>query len=264
MAFFITLFFMENKTIILKFGGAALRDVGHFQRVAEIVLKRRQEYRRVVVVVSAMYQMTDMLLGLAKEVSQNPPKREQDMLVSVGERISMALLAMVFIGKGVEAISFTGSQSGIITTEDHSDAKIVDVRPKRVSKALEEGKIVIVAGFQGVSLSGEVTTLGRGGSDTTAVALGVALKAEKVEFYKDVPGIFTADPKIEKKAEHIPNLSYAKALEIVEKGASKVLHPRAIILAEKNGLPLEVLSYGEDLQGSLIGSESLRGGGWEV
>jgi aspartate kinase len=264
MAFFITLCFMKNKTIVLKFGGAALRDLPHFQRVAEITLQKRSEYAQVLVVVSAMYEMTDMLLGLAKEVAQNPPKREQDMLISVGERISMALLAMVFIEKGIDAISFTGSQSGIITTEDHTDAKIIDVRPKRLVKSLKEGKIVIVAGFQGVSAIGEVTTLGRGGSDTTAVALGVALKAEKVEFYKDVPGIFTADPKMEKGAEHIPNLSYLKALEIVEKSASKVLHPRAIILAKKNGLPLKVLSYEGALKGTLISDESLFGGGWEV
>ncbi len=247
---------MENKTIVLKFGGAALRDVEHFQRVAEIALERRLEYGKVVIVVSAMYKMTDMLFGLASEVSKNPPKRELDMLVSVGERISMSLLAMVFAEKGVEAISFTGSQSGIITTEDHADAKIVDVRPKRLIGALESGKIVIVAGFQGVSISGEVTTLGRGGSDTTAVALGVALKAEKVEFYKDVPGIFKADPKIEKTAEHIPNLSYIEALSIVEKGASNVLHPSALLLAEKNALPLEVLSFEEGvLTGSKIGNE---------
>jgi aspartate kinase len=164
------------------------------------------------------------------------------MLVSTGERVSIALLAMALQLKGVEALSFTGSQSGIITSSSHSQARIIDVRPRRLLPPLEEGKVVIVAGFQGVSLNGEITTLGRGGSDTTAVALGVALGAHCVEFYKDVLGIFPQDPKINPSAEVIPHLSYQQALEIAAQGA-KVLHGRCIELAAKNNLKLHVRSF---------------------
>jgi aspartate kinase len=168
------------------------------------------------------------------------------MLISVGERISVALLAMALHLKNKEAISFTGSQSGIITSTKHSDAEIIDVKPHRILKALEEEKIVIVAGFQGVSKEGEITTLGRGGSDTTAVALGVALGAMYVEFYKDVEGVYSEDPKKNPKATVFSALSFEEAIEIVERGA-KILHPRCIRLAEKNGLPLRVLSFYDPL-----------------
>ena len=221
---------------ILKFGGAAFASSKDFIHVAEIIQSWDEP---VVVVVSAMYGVTDELLAMAREISSQPPKRELDMFVSVGERMSMSLLAMALAGDGV---SFTGSQSGIITTTDHTDAHIVDVRPYRIEEVLRAGKIPIIAGFQGVSLEKEVTTLGRGGSDTTAVALGIALNATGVTFYKDVGAIYTADPKQDTNAKSISQLSYNQALKICQ-SEKCVLHPRCISLAKKNGLPLEVRSF---------------------
>ncbi len=255
---------MANKDIIvLKFGGASVASIEHFSKIAEIILKKSVN-NRVVVVVSAMGDTTDQLLSLARSVHPNPPPREQDMLISVGERISVALLAMALDLLKKEAISFTGSQSGIITSSAHSMAYILDVRPQRILKALDAGKIAIVAGFQGVSKEGEITTLGRGGSDTTAVALGVALGALKVEFYKDVEGVYSEDPKINPHASLYPELSYEEAIQIVESGA-KVLHSRCIKLASKNNLPLHVLSfYDPDLlsyAGTLIGPRCRDKGG---
>ncbi len=245
------------ETIVLKFGGAAVALPENFARVAEIILKK-SEQARIVVVVSAMGDTTDQLLSLARKVHPCPPAREQDMLVSVGERISISLLAMALHLKGREAISFTGSQSGIITSSKHSEALILDVKPHRIKKALEENKIVIVAGFQGVSKEGEITTLGRGGSDTSAVALAVALKAVKVEFYKDVEGIYAEDPKNNVHATFFPYLSFEEAMKIIDKGA-KVLHCRCIRLAAKNALPLHVISFYDPILcnhlGTLIGPE---------
>ena len=241
------------KTIVLKFGGAAVAKPEKFAQIADLILERCHEYERVVVVVSAMGNMTDELLTLARQVHPSPPIREQDMLISVGERISMSLLAMALDLKGKYAVSLTGSQAGILTTSNHAEAKIVDVRPHRIVQSLQQGKIVIVAGFQGVSKEGEITTLGRGGSDTTAVALAIALSAEKVEFYKDVPGIFAEDPKRNPAAEFYPALDYTRALEIMQKGA-KVLQSRCIDLAAKNHLPLHVLPFSEPKSaGTLIG-----------
>ncbi|MBI2812367.1 MAG: aspartate kinase [Candidatus Melainabacteria bacterium] len=241
----------------MKFGGAAVASTEQFSKIAEIILNRSKSVH-VVVVVSAMGDTTDQLLALGKKVHPNPPPREQDMLVSVGERISIALLAMALHQQQKEAISFTGSQSGIITSSIHSDAQIVAVRPHRILKALEEEKIVIVAGFQGVSKEGEITTLGRGGSDTTAVALGVALGAIGVEFYKDVDGVYAEDPKFNPAAALLPTLSFDEAVAIVEKGA-QVLHPRCIRLAAKNFLPLKVLSFYDPMlkhsSGTVIGPE---------
>ncbi|MBS0605428.1 MAG: aspartate kinase [Verrucomicrobia bacterium] len=239
----------------MKFGGAAVSSTEQFSRIAEIILNRAGN-AKVVVVVSAMGDTTDQLLALAKKVHPEPPLREQDMLVSVGERISVALLAMALQLKNKEAISFTGSQSGIITSSLHSEARIVDVKPHRLKRHLDEGRIVIVAGFQGVSREGEITTLGRGGSDTTAVALGVALEASVIEFYKDVPGICEEDPKKNPYAKVLSNLSYGSALEIIEKGA-EVLHARCIKLAERNLLNLHIRSFFDPelrySQGTLIG-----------
>jgi aspartate kinase len=225
----------------MKFGGAAVATPEHFDRIASIIIEKMKRHKRAIVVVSAMGKTTDQLIELAKQVHPNPPRREYDMLVSVGERISISLLAMALNLRGCEAISFTGSQSGIITTEDHSEARIVDVRPDRLIPHLDKGQVVIVAGFQGVSRSKQITTLGRGGSDTTAVALAIPFKA-KVEFYKDVPGIFSDDPKRCPDAKQFTSLSYDEALVIANNGA-KVLHPRAIDLARKNGLQLHVLSF---------------------
>lgn len=241
----------------MKFGGAAVASPDRFERIAQIIINRKQAFPCVVVVVSAMGGMTDYLRDLAQQVHPKPPTREMDMLLSVGERISIALLAMALAKLGQGAVSFTGSQAGIITSSDHEDALIVKVTPCRLLPKLSEGDVVIVAGFQGVSLAKEITTLGRGGSDTSAVAIAAAIGADKVEFYKDVPGVFSDDPKIDPTASHFSTLTYQEALTIVNQGA-KILHPRAVRLAEKNGIPLHVLSFNEqegDLKhGTWIGS----------
>lgn len=242
------------KTLIMKFGGAAVATPDHFSRIADIIISRMEQYQRVVVVVSAMGDTTNQLIALAKKVHPEPPQREYDMLISVGERISMSLLAMALMAKQKEAISFTGSQSGIITCGQHTEARIIEVKPHRLLPYLEAGKVIIVAGFQGVSRQGEITTLGRGGSDTTAVALGVALRSEKVEFFKDVPGVFTEDPKKNPQASLLNRLSYESALHIVRKGA-RILHARCIELASKNNMPLHVLSFQEASEGTLIAGE---------
>lgn len=238
--------------VILKFGGAAVASPSQFVKIAEIIKKKFYQNEKIVVVLSAMAHTTDQLIELANLVSKKPPQREYDMLISVGERISISLLAMALAEKGVEAISFTGSQSGIITCMRHSEARIIDVRPKRVLAALNEGKIAIVAGFQGVSEKGEITTLGRGGSDTSAVAMGIALSASHVEFYKDVDGIYTNDPKKCGDAEHLSHLSYDEAYSIVSQGA-KVLHQRCLTLAKENSMPLVVKSFLSDNKHTLIG-----------
>lgn len=238
----------------MKFGGAAVATPEHFSRIADIIIQRMQEHKRIVTVVSAMGNTTDQLIALAKQVNPDPPRREYDMLVTVGERISISLLAMALALKNHEGVSFTGSQSGIITCGRHTDARIIDVRPHRILPVLEAGKVAIVAGFQGVSRGGEITTLGRGGSDTTAVALGVALGSTKVEFFKDVPGVFTHDPKKNADASLYDHLTHDDALNIMLNGA-KVLHARCIQLASKNNLTLHVRSFNnvDNHQGTLIG-----------
>ncbi len=247
-------------TLVMKFGGAALRTPDQFSQIADLIVHRHKNYKNVVVVVSAMGDTTNQLLNLARQVHPFPPRREQDMMVSVGERISMALLAMALSLKGKEAISLTGSQSGIVTTEQHSEAKIVDVRPMRILRHWQEGMIVIVAGFQGVSTRGEITTLGRGGSDTSAVALGVALQADKVEFFKDVDGVYSEDPKCRKDAVKFSCLTYTDAIDLLQKGA-RILHIRSVELAKKNELPLHVLSFihsFDAMQGTWIGARDAK------
>ena len=231
---------------VLKFGGAACRSAAHIEKVADLI------EGPCVVVVSAMAGVTDELISLAHSIHEKPPARELDMLLSCGERISMSLLAMALAKRGIEAVSLTGSQSGIITSDDHTIARIIDVRCHRASAALSEGKVVIVGGFQGVSENKEITTLGRGGSDTTAVALGVALGSRRVTFYKDVPGFFDADPKVSKEARRFEHLSFEKAYALAKEGA-KVLEPRSIALAEVNGLELFVRGM-EESAGTSIGS----------
>lgn len=253
---------MQNRdTIVLKFGGASVAEPEHFSRIAEIISLRRLHYQKLVVVVSAMGNTTNQLAELAKKVNPTPPQREYDMLVSVGERISISLLAMALSLKGIDAVSFTGSQSGIITCDRHTEARIVDVKPRRLLPVLEAGKIAIVAGFQGVSEKGEITTLGRGGSDTTAVALSVALEGAKVEFFKDVPGVFAADPKQYPQAKFFDKISYEEALGVVNAGA-KVLHDRCIKIAKNNAVPLIVRSFHEfdhqKKQGTLIFDENVK------
>ena len=241
---------MDTGICVMKFGGASLATPDQFDTITELILKKGK--KRLVVVVSAMGSTTDQLIRLAQDVNPTPPQRELDMLISVGERISMSLLAMALAKRGQDAISFTGSQSGIITSPQHSNAKIVNVRPSRIISSLEAGKIVIVAGFQGVSTGGEITTLGRGGTDTSAVALGVALNAEKVEFYKDVAGLYSQDPKKNPAAVHYLHATYDQALDIAALG-SKILHLRSIQLAKRNGIPLHIISFNDvSLPGSLI------------
>lgn len=233
---------MNSDTLVMKFGGASVATPDNFATIADIILDRQSCYKNIIVVVSAMGDTTNELISLARQVHPDPPRREYDMLVTVGERISISLLAMALSLKGVQALSFTGSQSGIITNSDHCDAKIIDVKPGRLCEALERGCVVIVAGFQGVSQCREITTLGRGGSDTTAVALAAALSAEKVEFFKDVLGIYDRDPHGDPSALLYRSMSYRQADEILVKGAG-VLHRRSLLLAEMNGVPLQVRSF---------------------
>lgn len=239
----------------MKFGGASVAEPKCFIDVARIIAARRaaDSSCQLVVVVSAMQGVTDQLIGLAHQVSKTPASREYDMLVSTGERVSIALLAMALSDIGQKAVSFTGSQSGIITDGQHSEARIVDVRPQRILEKLSENSLVIVAGFQGVSQGKEITTLGRGGSDTSAVALAIALGAECVEFYKDVGAIYTHDPKKVASATPFKMLSYKEALALVEAGA-KVLHPRCVHLAARNGIELRVMPIAEAAEvGTCIG-----------
>jgi len=237
--------------IVQKYGGSSVADVARIRLVAERVRARRAEGHRLVVVVSAMGDTTDELLGLAKQVSPDPPRRELDMLLTCGERISMALLSMALQQLEVPAISFTGSQSGIITDESHASARIVEVRPVRILEELERDRVVIVAGYQGVSRQREVTTLGRGGSDTTAVALAAALGADFCEIYTDVDGVFTADPRIVPAARRIPQISYEEMLEMAASGA-KVLMLRCVEYARRYGIPIHVRSSFSNQEGTWV------------
>ena len=228
--------------VVQKYGGSSVADADGIKRVAQRIVSARKAGDHVVVVVSAMGDTTDELIDLANRVSPLPPGRELDMLLTAGERISMALLAMAIASLGLEAQSFTGSQAGVITDSTHGKARIIDVTPGRIATALEGGAIPIVAGFQGVSqTSKDITTLGRGGSDTTAVALAAALNADVCEIYTDVDGVFTADPRIVAAARKIPRLSYEEMLEMAACGA-KVLHLRCVEYARRYDLPIHVRS----------------------
>ncbi|PYR32989.1 MAG: aspartate kinase [Acidobacteria bacterium] len=223
--------------VVQKYGGSSVADVSRIRKVAERVVRTRREGHDVVVVVSAMGKTTDDLLALAKQVSPNPSRRELDMLLTSGERIAMALLSMAIRELGGDAISFTGSQSGIITNDRHVDARIIEVRPFRVQDELARGKIVVIAGYQGVSYRREVTTLGRGGSDTTAVAMAAALGAEYCEICSDVDGVYTADPRVVPAARRIGTLTYEETQELAESGA-KVLNAQAVEFAKETGIAI--------------------------
>ena len=223
--------------IVQKFGGSSVADVEKIKAVARKVAETRQRGYDVVVVVSAMGGTTDELLGLASQINARPERRELDMLLSVGERISMALLSMAIHAHGIDAISFTGSQSGIITTRSHSEARVVEVRPYRIQDELQLGRVVIVAGYQGVSYTREITTLGRGGSDTTAVALAAALDAEACEIYSDVDGIFSSDPRVVESAEKLEAITYEEMQELARLGA-RVLNATAVEFARRSGIAL--------------------------
>ena len=234
--------------VVQKYGGSSVADVTRIRQVAERVMRTRCEGHEVVVVVSAMGETTDELLALAKQVSPNPERRELDMLLTAGERISMALLSMAIRELGGDAISFTGSQSGIITNDRHVDARIVEVRPFRVQDELARGRIVVIAGYQGVSYRREVTTLGRGGSDTTAVAMAAALGADYCEICSDVSGVYTADPRVVPDARRIGELSYEEAQELAEAGA-KVLNAQAVEFAKEKGIAIYARATSSPLPG---------------
>ena len=243
--------------IVQKYGGTSVADAQRIRRVAERVVEAVDAGQRVCVVVSAMGQTTDQLVELAAEVSPTPHERELDMLLSAGERISMALLSMAIIELGREAISFTGSQAGVITDTVHGKARIVEIRARRVLEALDAGKVVIVAGFQGVSTEFDVTTLGRGGSDTTAVALAAALDADACEIYTDVEGVFTADPRLVSGARKLHAVSYEEMLELSAAGA-KVLMLRSVEYARNHGVLIHVRSSFSDGEGTWVREEDAR------
>ena len=239
--------------IVQKFGGSSVADAESIKRVAARIVAAKKAGNDVVVAVSAMGDTTDELIDLAHQVSDNPHAREMDMLLTTGERISMSLLAMAIRDLGFDARSFTGSQAGMMTNADHGRARIVDVTPTRVREALDEGAIAIVAGFQGFNTdSKDITTLGRGGSDTTAVALAAVLGAEVCEIYTDVDGVFTADPRIAPRAHKLDFVSYEEMLELAASGA-KVLYIRAVEFARRHGVPLHVRSSFGEGEGTWIG-----------
>jgi aspartate kinase len=242
-------------TVVMKFGGTSVADPEKLKGVAERIVDARTEGTRVVAVLSAMGDTTDDLVRLAYEVSARPKPRELDMLISVGERISCALAAMAIHDLGHEAISLTGSQAGIVTDTVHGKAKIVDVRARRIHEALDQDRIVLVAGFQGVSTDFDITTLGRGGSDTTAVALAAALGAEVCEIYTDVDGVYTADPRIVAQARKLPAVTYDELLEMASSGA-RVVATRSIEVARSHNVTLHVRSTFSDDEGSWIREEN--------
>ncbi|WP_308796920.1 aspartate kinase [Agromyces silvae] len=238
--------------IVQKFGGSSVADAESIKRVAKRIVETRKAGNDVVVAVSAMGDTTDELLDLANDVTPIQAPRELDMLLSAGERISMALLAMAIKSMGHDARSFTGSQAGMITDATHGAARIVDVTPVRLREALDDGAIVIVAGFQGFSReSRDITTLGRGGSDTTAVALAAALEADVCEIYTDVDGVFTSDPRIVKKAHKLDKVTSEEMLELAASGA-KVLHIRAVEYARRHGVTLHVRSSFNNAEGTIV------------
>jgi aspartate kinase len=238
--------------VVQKYGGSSVADADGIKRVAQRIVATRKAGDQVVVVVSAMGDSTDELIDLASQVSPLPPARELDMLLTAGERISMALLAMAIANLGLQARSFTGSQAGVITDDVHGRARIIDIRPSRIASALEEGAIPIVAGFQGVSqTTKDVTTLGRGATDTTAVALAAALSADYCEIYTDVDGVFTADPRIVRTARQLPRISYEEMLEMAACGA-KVLMLRCVEYARRYGVPIHVRSSFSNREGTWV------------
>jgi len=238
--------------IVQKYGGSSVSDAEAIKRVAHRIVRTRRAGNQVCVVVSAMGDTTDNLIDLAKQVSPTPPGRELDMLLTAGERMSMALLAMAIESLGAQARSFTGSQAGVITDSVHGRARIIDVTPGRIQAALEEGSIAIVAGFQGVSQdTKDITTLGRGGSDTTAVALAAALRADVCEIYTDVDGVFTADPRIVASARLITWISVEEMLEMAASGA-KILHLRCVEYARRYNVPVHVRSSYSDRPGTWV------------
>ena len=244
---------MSDGLIVQKYGGTSLGSPLRIRGVAEKIAARTRDDTRIIVTVSAMGGTTDRLVRLAHQITPHPSRRELDMLLTVGERVSMALLSMALNSLGCRAISFTGSQSGIVTNTGHTRALIEEIHAARIEEALSVGHVVIVAGFQGVSRAKEITTLGRGGSDTTAVALAARLGASCCEIYSDVPGVFTADPRIVKNARLLPRIGYDAMLELAVLGA-KVLHYRAAELARRYRVPLHLLSSFDEPGVTVVGN----------
>src|SRR5437764_6727192 len=244
-------------TLVMKFGGTSVGDIERLAAVAQRIVSAKEEGGRVVAVLSAMGDTPDDLIALAHQVSPQPKPRAMDMLISVGERVSCALAEMAIEDLGHEAISLTGSQAGIVTDTVHTKAKIVEVRAQRIHDALDEGKIVLVAGFQGVSTDLDITTLGRGGSDTTAVALAKALGASVCEIYTDVEGVFTADPRLVPEARKLHAVSYEEMLELAASGA-KVLQVRSVEVARNHNVKLHVRSTFSQEDGTWVREEDER------
>jgi aspartate kinase len=242
---------LPQETVVMKFGGTSVADAERIKRAARRIVAQRERGKRVVAVLSARGHTTDELIQAAEEVSPHPDPREMDMLLSTGERISCALCAMAINDLGHRAISLTGSQAGIVTDTSHTRARIIDVRAERIVEALDGDMIVLVAGFQGVSTSRDVTTLGRGGSDTTAVAVAAALNAEVCEIYTDVSGVFSADPRIVPTARKLTQVSFEEMLEMASSGA-KVLQLRAVEYARTHGVRIHCRSSFEDVPGTVV------------
>lgn len=240
---------------VMKFGGSSVGDIERMQRVARRIVEKQDEGHQCVVIVSAMGDTTDDLIDQSRMLNENPPAREMDMLMTTGEQISMSLLAMAIHSLGREAVSYTGWQAGFRTEPVHGKARITDIEPNRVVKSLEKGKIVIVAGFQGMTDDGEITTLGRGGSDTTAVALAAAVGADVCEIYTDVEGIYSTDPRVVKHARKLQEISYDEMLELANLGAA-VLHPRAVEYAKHNRVKLVVRSSFNHNEGTVVKEEA--------
>jgi len=245
---------MARSILVQKFGGTSVADVGRIQNVARRVVSSRRRGDDVVVVVSALGDSTDKLIELAHQVTKSPSERELDMLVSTGEQVSCALLTMAIHKLGEDAISFTGAQVGIITDTAYTKARIIDINAKRIVEELKKRKVVIVAGFQGVNMNQDITTLGRGGSNLTAVALAKVLNARSCEMYTDVEGVYTADPRIVKNARKIDKISYEEMFELASLGA-QVLQPRSIEFAMKFAVPIHVRSSFSDKAGTIISRE---------
>ena len=238
--------------IVQKFGGTSVADIEKMKNVADVIIKEKENGNDVVVVVSAMGHTTDHLVKLAHEINPNPSERELDMLMSTGECVSMSLLTMALQAKGYKAVSYNAAQIGIITENVHTKARIVDIKTDRLRKSLEEGKIIVIAGFQGVTTDGEITTLGRGGSDTSAVAIASALGAKRCDIYTDVEGVYTTDPRVVPNASRLNEISYEEMLELAHAGAN-VLHPRSVETAKQYKMPLRVRStFKYENKGTLI------------
>ena len=243
--------------VVQKYGGSSVADVDKIRQVAKRVARTKAQGKKVVVAVSAMGKTTNALIEKAKAISPSPSRRELDMLLTCGEREAMSLLTMALLEEGLEAISFTGSQAGILTNDRHSGARIIEVRPFRIEDELDRGKVVIVAGFQGVSYKREITTLGRGGTDTTAVALAAALRADYCEICSDVDGVYTADPRVVDAAQLLHAISHDEMLELAASGA-KVLHDASVEFARKSGIALWARATSKDGGGTRVDFEPDR------